>query len=38
VLLQADLLLMVIEAPRDHDATVQPLVAPFFDSLVVSGK
>jgi hypothetical protein len=38
VRLQADLLLMVVEAPRDHDATVQPLIGPFFDSLVVSAK
>jgi len=38
VLLGADLILMIIEAPRNFDATAQQFAAPFFDSLVISGK
>ena len=35
VLLESDLLLMSIEAPRAHEALVRDFIAPFFDSLVV---
>jgi hypothetical protein len=35
VLLDADLLLLVIEAPRSHESTAREYVAPFFDSLSV---
>ncbi len=38
VLLESDLLLMIVESPRSHDATAQQFVALFFDSLVVSAK
>jgi hypothetical protein len=38
VLLDADLLLMIIEAPRNFDATAQQFAAPFFDSLTIVGK
>lgn len=36
VLLESDLLLMVVESPRSHEATAQQVAAPFFDSLAVS--
>jgi hypothetical protein len=36
VLLEADLLLLIVESPRIHEATAQEVAAPFFDSLVVS--
>jgi hypothetical protein len=36
VMLESDLLLMIIESPRSHEATARQFVAPFFDSLVVS--
>lgn len=36
VLLESDLLLMVVESPRAHDATARDLATRFFDSLVVS--
>jgi hypothetical protein len=38
VMLESDLLLMIVELPRSHDATAQQFVAPFFDSLVVTDK
>jgi hypothetical protein len=38
VLLDSDLVLMIIEAPRDLDAAAQQFVPPFFDSLVIGGK
>jgi hypothetical protein len=38
VLLDADLLLMSVEAPREHDATARELAATFFDSLQVDAK
>ncbi len=38
VLLEAGLLLMNVEAPREHDATAQQLAARFFDSLKVDAK
>jgi hypothetical protein len=38
VLLDADLLLMSVEAPRERDATAQQLAATFFDSLQVDAK
>ena len=38
VLLDSDLLLMVVESPRSHDATAHQLAAPFFDSLVVRDR
>jgi len=38
VMLESDLLLMIVESPRSHDATAQQFVAPFFDSLVVTDK
>jgi hypothetical protein len=38
VLLESDLLLMTVEAPRSHDATVQQYTTPFFDSLTVTTK
>jgi len=36
VLLESDLLLMIVESPRSHEATAQQVAAPFFDSLSVS--
>jgi hypothetical protein len=36
VLLESDLLLLIVESPRIHEATAQQVAAPFFDSLVVS--
>jgi len=33
--LGSDLLLMIVESPRSHEATAQQYVTPFFDSLVV---
>jgi len=38
ILLDSDLILMIIESPRSHDATAQQLATPFFDSLVVSAR
>lgn len=38
VMLESDLLLMIVESPRSHDATARQFVTPFFDSLVVSAK
>ena len=38
VLLDADLIMMIIESPRNFDATAQQFVAPFFDSLSVVAK
>lgn len=38
VLLETDLLLMIVESPRIHDATAQQFVTAFFDSLMVSTK
>jgi hypothetical protein len=38
VLLDADLIMMIIEAPRNFDATAQQFVAPFFDSLKIIAK
>jgi len=38
VLLDADLLMLTVEAPREHDATAQQLAATFFDSLQVEAK
>jgi hypothetical protein len=38
VLLDAGLLLMSVEAPRERDATAQQLAATFFDSLQVDAK
>jgi hypothetical protein len=38
VLLDADLLLMVLEAPRSHEGTAREYVAPFFDSLAVGAR
>lgn len=38
VLLDADLLLMVVESPRSHEATAQQFAGPFFDSLVVGAR
>lgn len=38
VLLDADLIMMIIESPRNFDATAQQFVAPFFDSLVIGSK
>lgn len=36
VKLESDLLVLIVESPRSHDATAQHFVTPFFDSLVVS--
>jgi hypothetical protein len=38
VILNSDLLLMIVESPRSHDATTQQFVTAFFDSLVVGAK
>ena len=38
VLLESDLLLLIVEAPRSHDATAHQFVATFFDSLVIIAK
>jgi len=38
VVLSADLLLLIVEIPRSHDATAQQFVKPFLDSLVVQAK
>jgi hypothetical protein len=38
VLLDADLIMMIIESPRNLDATTQQFVAPFFDSLTIIAK
>jgi hypothetical protein len=38
VLLQSDLLMLMVDAPREHDATAQQLAAAFFDSLKVDAK
>ena len=38
VLLDADLIMMIIESPRSLDSTAQQFVAPFFDSLTVIAK
>lgn len=38
VLLESDLILMVLEAPRSHAETAQQLVTPFFESLVINAK
>jgi hypothetical protein len=38
VLLDSDLLLMIVEAPREHDAIVQKIYPAFFDSLQVDAK
>jgi hypothetical protein len=38
VLLDADLLMLSVEAPREHDALAQELAARFFDSLKVDPK
>ena len=38
VLLEEDLLVMVVESPRRHNATAHHLATQFFDSLVVSVK
>ncbi len=36
VLLESDLLLMIVEAPREHEALVEGLAKRFFDSLRIS--
>ena len=36
VLLESDLLLMVVESPRDHVMLAERLATPFFDSLAIS--
>lgn len=36
VLLESDLLLMIVEAPREHEALVEGLTKRFFDSLRIS--
>jgi hypothetical protein len=38
VMLESDLLVMIVESPRPHDATAQQFVRPFFDSLVVNPR
>jgi len=38
VLLDADLIMMIIESPRSLDSTAQQFVAPFFDSLTIIAK
>jgi hypothetical protein len=38
VLLDADLLMMSVEAPREHDADARLLAATFFDSLEVDAR
>lgn len=38
VMLEADLLLMIVESPLSHEATARHFVTPFFDSLVVRAK
>lgn len=38
VLLGADLLLLIVEAPREHAALAQQFAQPFFDSLAISAR
>jgi hypothetical protein len=38
VMLESDLLMMIVESPRSHDAIAREFAMPFFDSLVVVAR